>query len=487
MINFRPAMPPLPASSRPAQRRARAVARRLVHAALAAALAAAVVAMVVLAGVGAVGRDNGLESRPALPEGTRSGGPGPAASGTIRVAVVLGRSGTEAADVLAPYDVFARSPRFTVTTVAADRSPVQLAGAPAVVPATTFGDIDAGRAPAPDLLVVPAVVDPNGASEAGTRSWIARQSAGGIRILGICAGSRLLAEAGVLDGHRATSHWSGISSLRESRPAVQWVAGQRFIQDGRITTTAGVTSGIPGALQLVHDLAGPSEAARVGAEVGYPGWSPSTSTAIPEQAFEFSDAPVALNAVLPWFRPTVGIGLTDGISELDAVAAFEVYTVSGAARTVAVAAAPTVTTKHGLVLLTTPLASQGPHVDRLILPGSAAHDTRLLSWAGSRQLAVAPLQTTARAAFDAALEELSRHAGNTAAITTANFIDYPTGQLHLDGTIADTRSAWLFVLTAVLAAGAGALPTALRHAVVLHAARRARATEPALTAGKDRS
>ena len=271
MINFRHS---LPASSPPARRRARAVARRLVNAALAAALAAAVVASVLVAGIAAVGRDNGLESRPALPEGTRSGGFGAAdGTGRIRVAFVLGSSGIEAADVLAPYEVFATSSRFTVTTVAGDRSPVRLAGAPAVVPAVTFGDIDAGRAPAPDLLVVPAVVDPGGAGEAATRSWIARQSARGIRILGVCAGSMLLAEAGVLDGHRATSHWSRISSLRESRPAVDWAAGRRFVQDGRITTTAGVTSGIPAALQLVHDLAGESEAARVGAEIGYPGWS----------------------------------------------------------------------------------------------------------------------------------------------------------------------------------------------------------------------
>ena len=460
------------------------------HAVLAAALAGATFVGVLGAGAAAVGRDSGMENGPAVAEGTRGNGPGPAAgTGTIRVAFVLGGSGTEAADVLAPYDVFARSPKFTVTTVAADRSPVRLAGAPAVVPATTFADIDDGRAPAPDLLVVPAVEDPKGDSEAATRSWIARQSTRGIRILGVCAGSMLLADAGVLDGHRATSHWSRISSLRESRPAVQWVTGQRFVQDGRITTTAGVTSGIPGALQLVHDLAGESEAARVGAEVGYPGWSMSTGAAIADQAFDVGDAPVALNATLPWFRPTVGIGLTDGISELDAVAAFEVYTVSGAARMVALAAAPAVTTKHGLVLLTTPFASQGLHLDRLILPGAAAHDTRLLSWAGSRQLAttVLPQPRGPRGAFDAALEELSRRAGNTTTMTTAKFIDYPTAQLHLDGTSADTRSTWLFVITVVLAAGAGALPTVLRRAVVVRSARKARTTEPAHNAGKDRS
>ncbi|WP_395404228.1 DJ-1/PfpI family protein [Arthrobacter sp. UC242_113] len=463
MINFRHSKP---ASSPPAKRTARAVVRRLVRVALAAALAAAVVASVLVAGIATVGRDNGLESRPALPEETQPGGSGSAnGPGRIRVAFVLGSSGTEAADVLAPYEVFATSPRFTVTTVAADRSPVRLAGAPALVPAATFADIDAGRAPAPDLLVVPAVVDPGGDGEEATRSWIARQSARGIRILGVCAGSMLLAEAGVLDGHRATSHWSRISSLRESRPAVHWVTAQRFVQDGRITTTAGVTSGIPGALQLVHDLAGASEAARVGAEIGYPGWSTAKDTAIAEQAFNAGDATVVLNSVLPWFRPTVGIGLTDGIGELDAVAAFEVYTVSGAARTVALAAAPIVRTKHGLVLLTTPLPSPGPHLDRLILPGSAAHDSGLLSWARNRQLTpTALIQSPERGAFDVALEELAGHAGNATATTTTKSIDYPTGRVHLDAHAADTRSTWLLFLTAVLAAGAGALPSLLRRA-----------------------
>jgi putative intracellular protease/amidase len=450
------------------------------HALVAVALAAATLGTVVVAGTALVARDNGLESRPALPEGTRTGGAEPAAgTGTIRVAVVLGSSGTEAADTLAPYDVFARSPRFTVTTVAVDRSPVQLVGAPAVIPATTFGDIDAGRVPAPDLLVVPAVEDPNGESESATRAWIARQSARGARILGVCAGSMLLAEAGVLDGHRATSHWSRISSLRESRPAVEWVSGQRFVQDGGITTTAGVSSGIPAALQLVQDLAGGSEAARVGAEVGYPGWSASGGTAIAQQAFDISDAPVFFNAVLPWFRPTVGIGLTDGISELDAVAAFEMYTISGAARTVALASTPTVTTRHGLVLLATPLPASGPAPDRLILPGSAAHDTRLISWARSRQVSTAVLDSTLRQGpFDAAFEELSRHAGNAAAMTTAKFIEYPTTQLHLNGTNPDTRSAWLLTLTAGLAAAAAALPTLLRR-IPARRGHQARAAQPA--------
>jgi putative intracellular protease/amidase len=469
------------------------VVRRLMHALLAAVLATATFAGILVTGAAAVGRDNGLDSRAVLPQGIPAGGLQPAAATeTIRVAVVLGSSGTEAADVLAPYDVFARSPRFAVTTVAADRLPVQLVGAPAVVPSTTFADIDAGRAPAPDVLVVPAVEDPNGNSEAATRSWILRQSGRGIRVLGVCAGSMLLARAGVLDGHRATSHWSRLDSLRKSRPAVQWVSGQRFVQDGLITTTAGVTSGVPGALHLMQELVGDSEAARVGAEVGYPGWSTSMGTEIPGRSFGFEDAAVALNAVLPWFRPTVGIGLTDGISELDVAATFDIYTVSGAAHTVALAAGRSVTTKHGLVLLTNPLPATGHDVDRMILPGAAANDTRLTSWAENLSIDTTMVNPPSlpRNPFDAVLEDLSRQSGNPTALTTAKFIDYPTAQLHLNPTRSDTRSTWLLILAAALAVFAGFLPSLLRRFPVLvhrKTSRRNTSTRPTQTGRKDLS
>ena len=439
---------------------------RLGRAAVAVTLAGATLAVILLAGAAVIRHDNGLDVPDTRPVGAATGEPNRAA-GTIHVAVVLGRSGTEAADVLAPYEVFARSPKFTVSTVAETRLPVQLVGGPAVVPASTFAELDTGVASAPDLLVVPAVENPSGDSEATTRSWIVGQAARGVRILGICSGSVLLAETGVLDGHRATSHWSRIGSLQKSRPGVQWVGGQRFVQDGRMTTTAGVTSGIPGALQLIHDLAGPAEAARVGAEVGYPGWSPSGSTDIPELAFSASDAPVALNAALPWFRPTVGIGLTDGIGEIDAVAPFEVYAVSGAARTVAVAAIPFVTTKHGMVLVTKLPSTDGPAMDRLILPGNAAEDARLTAWAAKWPLSTTALPERSHqgTAFDAALEDLSRHAGSAVAVSTAKFIDYPTAQLQLQSDATDTRSLWLCALAVGSAVGMGALPGLIRSAV----------------------
>jgi hypothetical protein len=108
-------------------------------------------------------------------------------------------------------------------------------------------------------------------------------------------------------------------------PAVHWVSGQRYVAQGLITTTAGVTSGIAGALHVLGQLAGDDEAERIGKRINYPGWSLHGSTAIPVQELSLGDLPYGWNVAFPWFPPTWGIRLTDGADEIDVAAAFETY------------------------------------------------------------------------------------------------------------------------------------------------------------------
>ena len=225
--------------------------------------------------------------------------PRPVPQGRLTVAVVLGASGSVITDALGPYEVFARSPGFFVYTVSA-RPAAMLSGGLAVVPDYSLGDVDAGTAPEPDVVVIPAVVSPAGRKERPLREWLARRADGGAHLLGVCAGTRLLAAAGLLDGHRATSHWSRLKGLQRSRPQVDWVRGQRYIQDGKITTTAGVTSGVFGALRLVQQLTSATEAQRVGHELAYPGWSLDGPTGIPAQRPAPHDVTNLLAALAPW-------------------------------------------------------------------------------------------------------------------------------------------------------------------------------------------
>jgi hypothetical protein len=95
----------------------------------------------------------------------------PVPKGRLAVAVVLGATGSVITYALGPYEVFARSPKFFLYTVSASRPTARLSGGLAVVPRYSLDDVDAGVAPEPDVVVVPAVAAPNGNKEAPLREW----------------------------------------------------------------------------------------------------------------------------------------------------------------------------------------------------------------------------------------------------------------------------------------------------------------------------
>jgi transcriptional regulator GlxA family with amidase domain len=334
-----------------------------------------------------------------------------------------------------------------------------VSGGLAVVPDYSLEDVDAGLAPEPDVVVVPAVVAPNGKKEAPLRDWIARRTDRGAHLLGVCNGSRLLAATGLLDGRRATSHWSSFRGLERSRPQVDWVRGQRYIQDGTLTTTAGVTSGVFGALRVV-------EAERVGQELAYPGWTLHGPTEIRAQRWAPGDLAYLLAVVFPWLRPTVGVGLVEGVGELDVAAPFEVYASSFAARTVPIAAEATVTTRHGLRLVATPANAGALRIDRLVVPGVGRIeevDSQLLRWAADRDLNVELPnggQAAGQFSFDAMLGDLAGHSDQTTARVTAKSIEYPAEQLELAGAGWPWRPTALLALTATAAIGVALVPAA---------------------------
>ena len=111
------------------------------------------------------------------------------------------------------------------------------------------------------------------------------------RILSVCAGSRVLAATGLLDGRRATSHWSRIAPLKKSRCG-NWVAGQRYVEDGNITTSDAISKGIPASLHLMQELIGTAEAIKIAQQLSYPGWTIGGPTEIPIQHFSSGDVGV---------------------------------------------------------------------------------------------------------------------------------------------------------------------------------------------------
>jgi hypothetical protein len=152
------------------------------------------------------------------------------------------------------------------------------------------------------------------------------------------------------------------------------------------------------------------------------------------------------------------------VGEIDVAAAFEVYSMSAAARTVAVAPHRAVTTRHGVVLVADPLTGHLPGLDRVIVPGTTV-DPRLASWAGERDIRIAPLSSAHRHGFDAALDDLAAHTDRATAVSAAKMIDYPAPRQALPAGGRAWRAPVLLVLAILVAVGVGLLPTTVRRLV----------------------
>jgi transcriptional regulator GlxA family with amidase domain len=94
-------------------------------------------------------------------------------------------------------------------------------------------------------------------------AWVAKMSTRVRRIVSICTGSFILAEAGVLDGRRATTHWCACDDFRRRYPSVKLEPDPIYVKDGHVYTSAGATSGMDLAIALVEEDYGTEFARRV--------------------------------------------------------------------------------------------------------------------------------------------------------------------------------------------------------------------------------
>jgi putative intracellular protease/amidase len=276
--------------------------------------------------------------------------------------------------------------------------------------------------------------------------WLKRQRAQGDPLLvGVCVGAEVPAEAGLLDGRPATSHWLGLIGLRRNYPEVGWTDGVRYVDDGDVITTGGVLSGVDGALRVVERMVGPAAAARAARAVAWPAYHPGGPAAIRRHQPAPADVVAVLSAGYRWDRPTMGVLLTDGVSETELAAAFRPYTeLSYLARPVAVTTdGRPVRSRHGLTFVPrATLAAAAPELDRLLVPGADAA-RRAVADGLSLPEGLAPVYLHSRPgfAFDAALADIARTRDVATARWVAKTLQYPTTTPRLAG------SAWPWTLT----------------------------------------
>ena len=125
-------------------------------------------------------------------------------------------------------------------------------------------------APAMDVLVHPGGPGTRPMlRDSGHLDWVRRQRATVPLLTSVCTGSLVYAAAGLLVGRRATTHWASLNLLSELDPTVIPDVGARFVDDGDLVTSAGVSAGIDMALHLVARLSDVDRAREVRREIQY--------------------------------------------------------------------------------------------------------------------------------------------------------------------------------------------------------------------------
>ena len=187
----------------------------------------------------------------------------------LRVGVVV-FDDAEELDVVGPYDVLAAwaamSPlRPEVVTFSADGAGVRCAKGLRLVPDTSRDEVGP----------LHVVVHPGGrgtrllAQDADHLAWVRTVRATTPQMTSVCTGALVYAAAGLLAGRPATTHWAALGELAALDPSVMIDTEARFVDDGDVVTSAGVSAGIDMALHLVSRLESPAASAAVRRQIQY--------------------------------------------------------------------------------------------------------------------------------------------------------------------------------------------------------------------------
>jgi len=202
---------------------------------------------------------------------TRSARLGIVSESKVRQIGIVLFADVEELDAVGPWEVLSFWCRtypedgWAVTTLSASGGPVVCAKGLVIQAEHSFADC-------PELDVL---IHPGGR---GTRpqltdqahlEWVRGQRQQVPIMASVCTGSLVFAAAGLLSGRPATTHWASLERLRDLDPTIEVRPDERFVDDGDVVTSAGISAGIDMALHLVHRLAGIERARQVRRGIQY--------------------------------------------------------------------------------------------------------------------------------------------------------------------------------------------------------------------------
>jgi transcriptional regulator GlxA family with amidase domain len=279
------------------------------------------------------------------------------------VAIIGINDATETTDYLMPYGILRRADVADVIALSTGPGPVTLYPALKVEPEATIKDFDTQYLEGADYVIVPAMSHDD---DPEALEWIRSQANKGATIIGICAGAKVVAETGLLDGKRATTHWYYLKGMLDKHPSIQYVADRRLVVAQGVITTTGISSSIPMTLTMIEAIAGREKAEAVARNLGIEHWDISHNSA----AFKMT-RPFALtvlgNVLAFWNREQLGIELSPGIDEVSLALAADAWSRTYRSNVLTFSgSADAVTTRNGARILPDRITTSWP--DKRLVP-----------------------------------------------------------------------------------------------------------------------
>ena len=322
------------------------------------------------------------------------------------VVAVLGYNpATEVTDYVVPFGILAESGVAEVVALSTTEGPIRMSPALRFHAQATIKKFDTRFPEGADYVIVPNVYE--GENDPTVLGWIKEQAARGAVIVGICDGVPTLANAGLLKGRRATGHWRTIDGLERKHPSTRWLRNTRYVADGNVITTSGVSASIPISVALIEAIGGRAQAEKVARFLGITDWSPVHNS----EQFKLDGGSlftVLTNKAMFWRHEALGLAVDHGADEISVALIADAYarTRRSSALSLARSDQP-VRTRRGLLLIPDRV-SDGPDQPNRMLP---LFET------------LPPAQT-----LDRALEGIAASYGDATAAFVALTMEYPHKQ-----------------------------------------------------------
>ena len=316
------------------------------------------------------------------------------------IAVIGINDATETLDYVMPTGILRRADVADVLMVATGPGPVKLYPALTVEPDTTVAEFDTGHPDGADYVIVPAMIRDD---DPAALQWIKGQAAKGATVISVCAGAKVLAETGLLDNKRGTTHWYYLKELRKKHPSIQYVPNRRFVVDQGVATTTGITASMPMSLTLIEAIAGRDKAEAVAKDLGLDHWDARHAS----DAFKLT-LPFALtvmgNRGAFWNREQRSVEVSPGIDEVSLALVADAWSRTYRSRAVTFAQSPgPVATRNGIRIVPDNASTDRPQGDGVVAFGDRA-----------------PAQ-----ALDAALSSIESRYGPRTRYVVAMQLEYP--------------------------------------------------------------